>query len=98
MSLATLAKVVNGIRAMDVTTASAKLFVYLANVPAPGATVRGAADDLGLSKPTITRCMQQLNAKGWADQKPDPIDHRSVYIFLTRKGQAQADGLVKLLG
>lgn len=96
MSLETLTKVVNSIRSLDVGTAAAKLMMYLAAVPKPGATVRGAAEDLGLSKPGVTRAMQQLYKQGLATQVRDPHDHRSVYLFLTADGVKQINKMTKL--
>lgn len=98
MSLETLTKVINAIRSLDVGTASAKLLVHLAAVPKPGATVRGAAEDLGFSKPGITRAMHQLSARGLATQVRDPHDHRSVYLSLTPDGVRQINKMTKLLG
>lgn len=51
-------------------------------------TVRGLANLLKVSKPAITRAVNQLTGLDMARRKPDPDDKRSVLIQRTVRGSA----------
>ena len=50
-------------------------------------TVRGLAEQLGVSKPAITRGIDRLEAEGFALRERDRQDLRSVFVQLTDDGR-----------
>ncbi len=59
------------------------LHVYLMNPPH---TVRGLAAALNMSKPAVTRALDQLSALGFVKRKTDEKDRRSVLVQRTVPG------------
>lgn len=53
-------------------------------------TVRGLAITMGVSKPAITRAADKLQGLKLLTRTPDKKDKRSVFLSLTKAGQAFA--------
>jgi len=51
------------------------------------------ADVVGTSRPAVTRMVDTLVRKGWADRERDQTDRRRVRVTLTQAGTAQASDL-----
>ncbi len=54
----------------------------------PGCGVKEIARALGLSAPSISVSVRQLEAKELLSRQPHPRDRRAVQLFLTPEGQA----------
>jgi len=65
------------------------LLVYL--TPGPH-TVRGLAEQLGVSKPVITRALNTLGALGYLRRVRDESDRRNVFVAKTGTGQEFLEG------
>lgn len=59
------------------------MVVYLQNGPH---TVRGLAQDLGVSKPVITRALNKLALLGYLRRERDDKDKRNIYVMRTVEG------------
>ncbi len=59
------------------------LSVYLGPPPH---TVRGLAATLNVSKPAVTRALDNLSKHGFVRRGPDPADKRSILVRRTVKG------------
>lgn len=53
----------------------------------PGIGVRGIAQFLGVSTPTVSVALPKLEQEGWLRREPDPQDKRAACLFLTAKAQ-----------
>ena len=60
-------------------------------------TVRALAAQMDVSKPSVTRSVDRLEALGLVRRKPDPADRRSVLVTLTPAGHAFRRRLAKML-
>ncbi len=56
-------------------------------------TVRGLAQELGVSKSVITRALDKLGALELAERRTDPADRRSVIVERTAAGNAMLQDL-----
>jgi DNA-binding MarR family transcriptional regulator len=45
------------------------------------------ARDLGLDPSTISRHLRVVEARGWVERRPDPLDRRAALVVATREGQ-----------
>lgn len=70
------------------------LLVYL--TPGPH-TVRGLAEQLGVSKPVITRALNTLGALGYLRRVRDESDRRNVFVAKTDNGQDFLEGFERNL-
>ena len=61
-------------------------------------TVRGLAEQLGTSKPAITRTVDRLAELGLAQRTVDPADRRSVMLGATKAGAAYVAKIGRLAG
>lgn len=59
----------------------------------PGLSHGELASALGLDKPTATRMIQAVVAKGWVSVQPDPAHGRRLKLHLTDEGAALAQRL-----
>jgi DNA-binding MarR family transcriptional regulator len=50
-------------------------------------TVRGAAEFLGIPRPTVTRTVDKLLVLKWATRAQDHQDRRSVNLRITKAGE-----------
>lgn len=97
MSLAKLNRIMDDLHTIGLVGTPPRLLLHLANNPRAGATVRGAAEALKTSKPSVSRAMDFLQGKGLAIRSEDQNDRRSVDMKLTDTGKAQVTKLVKLV-
>lgn len=68
----------------DITASSG--FVLLNIDVENGTPATKIAPLLGMESRSLTRMLKSFEEKGWIEKKPDPIDGRSVRIFLTPLG------------
>lgn len=59
-------------------------------------TVRGMADTLKVSKPSVTRAFQRLETLGLLKRQKDPADARSVLAMRTKKGEKMIASIDKI--
>lgn len=52
---------------------------------------------IGLETRSLTRVLKTMEEKGLISKKPDPVDKRSVRIFLTEKGKRKKEISVKTI-
>lgn len=52
------------------------------------------ADELGLTRPTMSKKLQRLEAAGFIARSPDPADGRAATVSLSESGKAAYDALV----
>jgi DNA-binding MarR family transcriptional regulator len=78
---------VEGVRreAPDLSARQLALLLTVYLTPSPH-TVRGLAAELGISKPAVTRALDQLGRLGLARRKRDESDRRNVLVQRTVKG------------
>jgi DNA-binding MarR family transcriptional regulator len=55
------------------------------------ATITEVAAGVGISLPTASELVEQLDDKGWVDRKSNPADRRQVVLELTPEARAQAE-------
>jgi DNA-binding MarR family transcriptional regulator len=53
----------------------------------PGIGVRGVAQFLGVSTPTVSVGLAKLEQDGWLRREADPLDKRAARLYLTAKAQ-----------
>lgn len=53
----------------------------------PGCRLKDVAVALGVTAPTVSVAVRELERKGLLERRPDPTDGRAVQLFLSRKGQ-----------
>jgi DNA-binding MarR family transcriptional regulator len=70
------------------------LLVYL--TPGPH-TVRGLAQNLGVSKPVVTRALNTLGALGYLRRERDEADRRNIFIAPTTMGTDFLEGFGGLI-
>lgn len=68
----------------DITASSG--FVLLNIDVENGTPATKIAPLLGMESRSLTRMLKTFEEKGWIEKKPDPVDGRSVRIFLTPLG------------
>jgi DNA-binding MarR family transcriptional regulator len=71
----------------DLTARGLSILMMVGTMPGPH-TVRGIAEHLEVSKPSITRTLDRLEALGLARRITDPSDMRSVMVRPTKAGTA----------
>jgi DNA-binding MarR family transcriptional regulator len=69
----------------DLRPGDAKVFPF---VPSEGIQVRELALRAGVRKQTMAQSVDQLEASGYLQRRPNPQDGRSRLIFLTERGAA----------
>ena len=69
----------------DLRPGDAKVFPF---VPAEGIQVGELALKAGVRKQTMAQSVDQLEASGYLQRRPNPQDGRSRLVFLTRRGAA----------
>lgn len=84
-------------RLPDLTTRQLALLLHVGLNGGPH-TVRGLAEQLGFSKPAVTRALDRLTALGWLLRARDPLDRRSVLVSMTDGGRAFLGDLGRLVG
>ena len=73
----------------DITTSTG--FVLLNIDTAAGTPATKIAPMMGLESRSLTRMLKSMEAKGWIYRQKDPVDRRSVRIFLTDKGKEKKE-------
>lgn len=82
------------VRRDDVALSAHQLGVYLTcYIEDRDHTVRGLAQDLGVSRAVITRALDKLTELQLARRRPDPSDRRSVLVERTDDGLKLLDDL-----
>ncbi len=69
----------------DLTARQFALLLQVYLMPAPH-RVRGLAQELGLSKPVVTRAVDRLSALGLVRRQREKEDRRSILVVRTIKG------------
>jgi DNA-binding MarR family transcriptional regulator len=69
----------------DLTNRQMALLLLVYMTPGPH-TVRGLAQNLGVSKPVVTRALNTLGALGYLRRERDEQDRRNVFVASTDKG------------
>ena len=72
---------------LDLTSAQGHVIGYLAHSPAPPCA-RDIETAFGLSHATVSGILSRMEAKGFIEVRPDPVDRRIKRICLLEKGQA----------
>lgn len=67
----------------DIRPAAANVFPF---VPAEGITVSRLAELAQVRKQSMAQAVDQLERTGYVERRPDPRDHRSRLVFLTKRG------------
>jgi DNA-binding MarR family transcriptional regulator len=49
------------------------------------------ADRLALARSTVSRLLESLDAQGWIERQPDPVDGRSSMVVLTKTGRRMSE-------
>lgn len=62
-----------------------------------GATIRGLAADLNLTKPVVTRACDTLGRMGLTKRTRDPKDRRNVFVNATADGMERMHALKEML-
>jgi DNA-binding MarR family transcriptional regulator len=52
----------------------------------------------GLTKQTLTTLVRRVEAQGYVERRPDPIDGRAARLYLTRKARKLEPILVRIIG
>ena len=81
----------------DLTARQLAVFLKIYLEPAIDPTVRGLAAVLNVSKPAITRALDQLEELDFAKRQTDPLDRRSIIAKRTSTGSAYLRTLGKYL-
>ena len=85
------------IRAIDesgLTFAQLKVLMTLADEREAPPALKGVAEDLELSLPSVSRAVDVLVRGGLAAREEDPADRRQRLLSLTAEGQALADRIM----
>jgi DNA-binding MarR family transcriptional regulator len=69
----------------DLTNRQMALMILVHSEEGPH-TVRGLAEQLGVSKPVITRALNKLGAIGLIRRERDTSDRRNIFVRRTAKG------------
>jgi DNA-binding MarR family transcriptional regulator len=67
----------------DVRPAAGNVFPF---VPPEGVTVSRLAELAQVRKQSMAQAVDQLEAAGYVERRPNPNDHRSRLVFLTERG------------
>lgn len=67
----------------DIRPAAANVFPF---VPPEGITVSRLAELARVRKQSMAQAVSQLEETGYVERRPNPRDHRSQLVFLTRRG------------
>ncbi|MFZ5705114.1 MAG: MarR family transcriptional regulator [Pseudomonadota bacterium] len=78
----------------DLTNRQMALLLISYITPGPH-TVRGLAQQLGVSKPVITRALNTLGSLGYLRRERDDNDRRNIFVAKTEKGAAFLDAFGK---
>ncbi len=63
-------------------------YIYEAADEGKGCRTQGQiADYLKISRPSCTTLLDKLEQLGYVERKKDPLDERSINVYLTRKGR-----------
>jgi len=65
----------------------AEIHTVAAIARAPGISLTRLAEDLGISKPTLSERIRKLVAKGFVEKKTNPEDRKAVILRLTADGE-----------
>jgi DNA-binding MarR family transcriptional regulator len=60
-------------------------------------TQTNLAKKAGLDRPNLTRILGRLEKKGFVERKPNPDDHRSYIIQLTKTGREAKAPLISIV-
>ena len=80
----------------DLTNRQMALFMLVYLTPGPH-TVRGLAQQLGVSKPVVTRALNSLGALGYLRRERDQDDRRNVFVVRTNDGTRFLEGFKRYL-
>jgi DNA-binding MarR family transcriptional regulator len=59
-------------------------------------TISEVASAIGVSLPTASEVVEQLDEKGWVERKANPADRRQVVITLTPEARAIAEEIYEI--
>ncbi len=59
-------------------------------------TISEVATSVGVSLPTASELVEQLDEKGWVERKANPADRRQVLVELTPQARAHAEELYEI--
>jgi DNA-binding MarR family transcriptional regulator len=80
----------------DLTNRQMALLLLVYMTPGPH-TVRGLAQDLGVSKPVVTRALNTLGALGYLRRERDESDRRNIFVAHTELGANFLEGFGGLI-
>ncbi len=80
----------------DLTNRQMALLLLVYMTPGPH-TVRGLAQNLGVSKPVVTRALNTLGALGYLRRERDEADRRNIFVAATDTGEHFLEGFGGLI-
>lgn len=72
---------------LDLTSAQAQIIGFLTHAKEPPCA-RDMENHFGLSHPTVSGLLSRMEAKGFIEVRPDPMDRRIKRIYLLERGNA----------
>jgi DNA-binding MarR family transcriptional regulator len=78
-----------------ITPAQANALIVLFNARRP-IQAQQLARELGVSDVTVSRLIRRMEADGWVERSPDPLDRRALRLQTTARARAMFPALVQV--